>query len=318
MPGLAHKRRSVSLPPVRQKAGPEDSAKFSAMIQINRTLVTSAPEPDQSLASRRQVLGGAIATAAAAGLLGLPGSARAMGVQPALLDLGLNARTMSAPLTVSNSFSDPLAVELRVEEARFPGEPDGQIAYSPSYDLLITPPTAVIAPARSQNFRLLYVGSPAVETSRHFVITVAQLPVALPEGSNTVQLLYNFKVIVSVGVPGATAALAVRSASIQTPPASSGTDSSVPARAPPPFVEAIIANTALSHGYLSDHRLRISQFDAGGRRVFQTVMSEDMVRQQVGLGLVAGQQVRRFRIPVTLPSTEGTVTVEVLGNAPRR
>jgi fimbrial chaperone protein len=267
--------------------------------------------------TRRALIAGSGALSVAC--LGAPTLLRAMGVQPALLDLGVNARTMSAPLTVSNSFADPLPVELRLQEARFPSDADGQIAYSPTEDLLITPPTAVIAPARSQSFRLLYVGSPALETSRHFVITVAQLPVALPEGVNTVQLLYNFKVIVSIGVPGGKAALEVRTASLrQDPPPPANPASATPASAPAPYIEAIVANTSTSHGYLSDHRLRISQFDDTGKRVFQTTLSEAAVRQQVGLGLIAGGQVRRVRIPVQLPGSTGTVQVEVLGNAPRR
>jgi fimbrial chaperone protein len=242
-----------------------------------------------------------------------------MGVQPALLDLGINARTMSAPVTVSNSFSDPLAVEMRVQEVRFPNEPNGTLEYFQTDDLLITPPTAVIAPGGNQSFRVLYIGTPTVETSRHFVITVAQLAVTLPEGVSTVQLLYNFKVIVSVGVPAGKAALEVRSATIRQDPlpkASSSTNE--PAKLSPPYIEAIIANTSKSHGYLADHRLRVSQFNAEGRRMFQTTLTQDAVRQQVGLGLVAGLQVRRVKIPIEALSASGSVTVEVLGDATRR
>lgn len=304
----------IRWPPVLQNAGLGADAEYTSMTEAVFPLALS----------RRDLLGGALAGSLGLGALAWPGPVRAMGVQPALLDLGVNARSMSAPLTVSNSFADPLPVELQVQEARFPDQPDGTIIYGPGDDLLITPPTSIIAPGRSQSFRLLYVGSPAIETSRHFVISVAQLPVALPEGVNTVQLLYVFKVIVSIGVPGVGSALTTRSAAIRRDPVvqpDQSTPGTPPASSPelgPAYVEAIIGNSSASHGYLSDYRLRISQFDAAGRRVFQTVMSEEQVRQEVGVGLVAGGQVRRFRIPVSLPSPEGTVTVEVLGNAPRR
>src|SRR3546814_7027278 len=68
-----------------------------------------------------------------------------------------------------------------------------------SSDLLIALPTqAIIPPGATQAFRIQYIGDPEVDHSRHYYAEVAQLPVEIPGGQSTIQILYNFQAMVNV------------------------------------------------------------------------------------------------------------------------
>ena len=119
-------------------------------------------------------------------------AAVAMTVQPVIVDLSTTGSRTSQVVTVENSFTTPLPIELRATEADFK---DGALVASTreAKDLLIFPPQAIVPPGRSQSFRIQWIGDPDIKTSRHFFLTVAQLPVKLPAGQSAVQILYNFQ-----------------------------------------------------------------------------------------------------------------------------
>ena len=226
-----------------------------------------------------------------------PNVATAMTVQPVVVDLRTGGRQMSALVTVENSFSTPLPVELRVREATFEllGLQQTEVE---SNDLLVFPPQALIPPGQSQSFRIQWVGDPALSGSKHYFITVAQLPVQLPEGQNAIQILYNFQVIASVGSAGSKPALRVTSAKIEPNAAGIGR----------PVVN--IENLGENYGYLADGQVRIIQKDATGKEVFRRVFSPAEVQQNLGFGLVPAGQKRQMNLPIDLPTTEGTVDVD--------
>ena len=61
---------------------------------------------------------------------------------------------------------------------------------------------AMIQPGQTQTFRVQYVGDPDLARSKHYYVTVAQLPVQMPQGQSAIQILYNFQVLVSVSPSG--------------------------------------------------------------------------------------------------------------------
>jgi fimbrial chaperone protein len=226
-----------------------------------------------------------------------PQTTYAMTVQPVVVDLRTAGRQMSALVTVENSFTTPLPVELKVREGRF--EVNGlQQTETESNDLLVFPPQALIPPGQSQSFRIQWVGDPVVNGSKHYFITVAQLPVELPAGQNSIQILYNFQVIASVGANGAKPALRVLSTAIEKNQAGIAR----------PVLE--LQNTGTNYGYLADGQVRIIQKDPSGREVFRKTYNSAEVQQNLGFGLVPAGQTRRMTLPVDLPSAEGTVNVE--------
>lgn len=240
--------------------------------------------------SRRLMIGGAVAAAAA---MAAP-AAVAMTVQPVVLDLQTSGRGMSQIVTVENTFANPLTVEIKIDELRF-DETGAHPTGADSGELLVFPPQAIIQPGQTQAFRVQWVGDPELATSKHFYVTVAQLPVQLPEGQSAIQILYNFQVLVSVQPNGAKPALTV----VSTTVGDDGQGHPIPV--------VTMTNTANGYGYLSQGRLRIVQRDASGKEVFQRSLSGPEIQQTIGFGLIAPGQRRRVSIPIQLPTREGSV-----------
>jgi len=225
-----------------------------------------------------------------------PAAAQAMTVQPVVIDLATSGRQMGDVIIVENTFEQPLAVELSVQAIEMTlngAQPTGQ----DTGELAVFPPQASIAPGERQNFRVQYVGDPDLAESRHFFVTVAQLPVQQVSGESNIQLLYNFQVLVSVAPNGASPSISISSAEI-------GRDES---GAPVPVISA--QNASAAHGYLSRGRLGIVQRDASGREIFQRELSGPEVQQTLGYGLIGGGQTRMITLPVQLPSEDGAISV---------
>ncbi|QIL01363.1 molecular chaperone [Sphingomonas sinipercae] len=237
-----------------------------------------------------------IAIAAALAAL-VPSVATAMTVQPVVLNLSPGGRTMSQVVTVTNSFAYPLAVELRVEELAL--EPTGVrgTGRDPG-DLVVFPPTAMIQPGQTQTFRVQYVGDPALARSKHYYVTVAQLPVKMQQGQSAVQVLYNFQVLVSVAPTGAKPQIGVASAQVER----TGDGKTVPA--------VTFTNPSNAHGYLSNGRIRIVQKDASGKEVFRREFTAPEVQQAIGYGLIGAGQTRKVTLPLELPSATGSVEAQ--------
>lgn len=218
----------------------------------------------------------------------------AMTVQPVMIDLNTSGRGMSQTITVENTFATPLPVELRVQELKVTANGVELTGVDPG-DLLVFPPQAIIEPGQTQSFRVQYVGDPDLAASKHYYITVAQLPVKLPEGQSAIQILYNFQVLVSVTPSGVKPSLAIQSATI-------GRNAE---GKPVPVIT--VSNTSAAHGYLSNGRLRIIQKDAEGKEIFRRALSGPEIQQTIGFGLIGANQNRVVQIPVELPSDGGTL-----------
>ena len=230
-------------------------------------------------------------------LLGFSAALYAMTVQPVVIDLTTGGRGMSQVLTVENTFDKPLPVEIRIEELGL--TPDGVAATGRDPgELAVFPPQALIQPGQRQTFRVQYVGDPGLARSKHYYVTVAQLPVQLTEGQSNIQLLYNFQVLVSVAPDGAKPALAVTKAEVAATPEGA------------PVAAVTVSNPSGAHGYLSRGRLRIVQYDAAGKEVFRKALSGPEIQQTIGYGLVGAGQTRRVIVPVELPQQGGRVEAE--------
>lgn len=239
---------------------------------------------------RKIAVAAALATAAVVPI----SPALPMTVQPVVIDLVSFGSGMSRVVTVENTFATKLPVELRIEELRFE---NGQLVntHTDPGDLLVFPPQALIEPGQTQSFRIQYVGDPELAQSKHYYVTVAQLPVKLEEGQSAIQILYNFQVLVSVAPAQAKPALDLVSAAIQTN------------REGKPVPAVTLTNSSNAHGYLSRGRLKITQSDADGKQIFSRSISGPEMLQIVGFGLVGPNTTRTIQIPVELPSSGGSV-----------
>ncbi len=223
--------------------------------------------------------------------------ASAMTVRPVVLDLKTSGRGMNQVISVQNTSVDAIPVELTAQELIIDAEGAHPTGKDPG-DLVIFPPQAVIAPGATQTFRVQYVGDPALRTSKHYYITVAQLPVKLSSAKAGVQIVYNFAVLASVGPDGVKPSLHVSSAAI-------GKDA---AGKPVPVIT--IANDSATYGYLAHGELDIVEKDSAGRTVFTKSLTGPEIAQSVGMGLVDPGLERKFTLPIALPSAAGTVSAE--------
>ena len=221
-------------------------------------------------------------------------AALAMTVQPVVIDLQTAGRDMSHVITVENTFANPLPVELTVQELELTTEGVKQTGKDPG-DLLVFPPQAIIQPGQTQAFRVQYVGDPALAKSKHYYVTVAQLPIKLPEGQSAIQILYNFQVLISVTPAGVKPKISVQGAELTK----TEDGKTLPV--------VTVTNESPAHGYLSNGHLRVVERDKSGAQVFSKTLSGAEIQQTMGFGLIGGGQTRRVTVPVELPSADGTV-----------
>jgi fimbrial chaperone protein len=227
------------------------------------------------------------------------GQASAMTVQPVVLDLKTSGQAMSQIITVENSFATPLPVEMRIQALDYAADGLKPKADQKDADeLLVFPPQALIQPGQTQSFRVQFVGDPALAKSKHFYVTVAQLPVKLPANQSAIQILYNFQVLVSVAPQGAVPALKIDSAAI-------GKDANGK-----PVPQLTLSDRSNAHAYLSAGRLRISANDAAGKEVYRRTFTGPEIQQTVGFGLVGAGQTRTMTIPAELPPTATRVDAQ--------
>ncbi len=99
-------------------------------------------------------------------LFGATNITQAMTVQPVVVDLKPGGRTMSATVSVQNTFTTPLPVELTATTLKF-DEAGAHVDGPDKGDLLIFPPQALIPPGQTQSFRIQWVGDPELAQSRH-------------------------------------------------------------------------------------------------------------------------------------------------------
>lgn len=218
----------------------------------------------------------------------------AMTVSPVVIDLQTSGQRMSQVVTIENKYAKPVILEMLSQEAEYTDE-GVRGTGKPTDDLLVFPPQAQIAPGGTQAIRIQYVGDPDLVKSKHYFVTVAQLPVKIPEGDSAVQLLYNFQIVTGVSMAGKRPNIAVERATSYE-----GGDGK-------PRVALTLNNTADTYGYLSNGSLRIVQKDRAGKEIFRKSMTSEQISQEIGFGLVGAGQVRTIWTAIVLPDSGGSV-----------
>ncbi len=232
-------------------------------------------------------------------LLALVAPVVAINVQPVIVDLHSAGRRASAVISLQNTFPETVPVELTAHPLRIVNGELQEFEDEEAEDLLIFPAQATIASGSTQAFRVQWVGEPDLKESKHFYVTAAQLPVALAEGQNAVQVLHRFKILVSVGAAAATSTLQVTEARIDVD--SNGK--------PRPVLT--VANDGTTYGYVSQRRMTIVQHDASGSEIFRQTFEPDEIGQRMGMGLVPSGRSRILPINVELPKAEGSLSIEL-------
>jgi P pilus assembly chaperone PapD len=218
-------------------------------------------------------------------------------VSPMVVDLQTSGRNVVANVSVSNTSDKPLTIEA-VPQALQPTETGLAASDASTDDLLVMPPTALIAPGRTQTFRVQWIGDPSDSTSRHYYVGMNQLPVKLPEGQSAVQVVYNFNVLVNVGPANGKADLKV-------------VDSKIVPQEGKYYPSIAVSNSGSTYGYISQKSMKLVQTDASGKEVFSKSLTGSEIEQLVGYGIVAVNQTRTMVVPVSLPDSNGKLTASI-------
>lgn len=205
---------------------------------------------------------------------------------------------MSKVVTVYNTANAPLPIEMRIEAAEFTQDNLKGTGIDPG-DLVAFPHQALIQPGRAQTFRIQYVGSPKLTTSRHYYVTVAQLPAARPDNSSAIQLLYNFQVLVSVQPTGAKPMIKVTQAQLTTHDGKSA-------------LTMEVVNSGNGYGYFSQGNLLVVEKDASGKEVARRTYAAPEIQQRIGYGLLQSGQTRKVVMPLAEAASGVSVDVRFL------
>ena len=210
-------------------------------------------------------------------------AARAMSVTPIHVEMTSAGSGGRAQITVANDSPGPLPVEAIIQKMSL-GEDGSQQLSTGGEDFLVFPPQALIPAGGRQVFRVQWVGEPVLNESQSFMLSMNQIPVRLPEGQTSVQVVMSFGVVINVAPPQGQPALKLVGTGI--------TKAKDGKRHPTITVE----NPTKIHALLPDSTIQL----AGGSWSHQFTPTE--LREKVGIGLVQPGHKRRFVLPVDLPA----------------
>ncbi len=234
-------------------------------------------------------------------VLTLPIPATATTVSPVVLDLQTSGRAVVANIAVTNNGARPLTMEAVTIPLK--ATPTG---FTPvegangDEDLLVTPPSSLIPPGKTQTFRVQWIGDPELSSSKHYYVGINQLPVKMPEGQSAVQIIYNFNVLVSVSSPDHKPLINI----VSVVPASASDGK--------PVAAITVQNSGEAHGYISQHKIKLTETSAAGAELLSKTISGSEFQQLVGYGLVASGQTRTVNVPLAKAPPPGAKLSAVL------
>jgi fimbrial chaperone protein len=214
--------------------------------------------------------------------------ARALNVQPLVLDMVAAGSQTRGAIQIVNDSAKPMPVDISIK--RVDMAEDGKTVETPAADeFLVFPPQAVVQPGATQTFRLQWVGEPDIKKSQTYMVSVNQLPVKMKAGESGVQVVFNFGVIVSVAPAGAQSGLKLVSAE-------AGSDGKNKGAA------VTVENPSAMYSYFSDATLTL---ESGSWR---KVLGPGELRQLIGYGVVLPGKKRRILVPADVPQGAGKIT----------
>src|SRR5262249_42708652 len=101
--------------------------------------------------------------------------AAATTVSPLNIEMPAVGPTARAHIEVTNTSTDPIAIEPTVTQMTL--DEHGKAQHVPSaQDFLVLPPSALIPPGGVQTFRVQWLGGPDLPQSRSYMVAMNELP----------------------------------------------------------------------------------------------------------------------------------------------
>jgi P pilus assembly chaperone PapD len=208
--------------------------------------------------------------------------ADAMSVTPIHVEMTSAGQGGRAQVTVANDTPEPLPVEAVIQKMTLT-EDGGQDLKPAAENFLVFPPQAMIPPGASQVFRVQWVGEPVINASESFLLSMNQIPVQLPAGKTSVQVVMSFGVVINVAPPQGASALNL---------VGTGVAKDKQGKRHPTIT---VENPSNVHALLPQSSIKLS----GGAWSYDFEPIE--LSEKVGIGLVQPGSKRRFVLPVDLP-----------------
>lgn len=232
-----------------------------------------------------------IVAALAIGVASFALDASAAHVTPMVLELDETGTQSSSRIQVGNTGDRQLPVELRVFSAEINeyGQPD----FTPAdEDFLVFPPQAVIEAGSQQAFRVQYLGSEPLDTSKIYYVSVRQVPVDLDPTISQVQIVTTFNVLVNVVPEGTEANISIDWAK---PAEKNGL----------PGVEVRLVNDGDRYFSAGSTGWRLTGKSSDGEALTK-VYRGNSAGEQIGYGVVPPGKARIFFVPTDAPFAEVT------------
>jgi fimbrial chaperone protein len=219
------------------------------------------------------------ATAATLALVLAVTPAFAMRVQPMSYDLTPSGRGATQDVRVENTENRPMPVEIRVER-RHIGQNGEETREPAEDDFLIFPPQGIVPSNGFQNFRVQYIGDPAITKTALYVVTVGQLPVNTTSAeSSGVQFLFNLGTSVAVSPQGSSPDIQVSSVEVSDKPG---------------LLRITVTNRGNRYARLHNGSWTFSAASGGSE-----VLSGDKLRAAVSQPLIEAGATRIIELPVS-------------------
>jgi P pilus assembly chaperone PapD len=218
-------------------------------------------------------------------------TARAMAVEPLLLDILTMGQKAQQSFRVVNNGAGPLPVEIDVSRLEL-GLNGEQKTTPAADDFLIYPAQAMIPVGGTQVFRVQWIGDPQIDRARSYRFMVSQVPVKLPKGQSGISIVMSFGLTVNVAPPKATGGIVVMSAAPVTKDGKR-------------LAALTVKNPGNKHAYLRQAAIRLS----GGS--WSADLTPGDIAQKVGLGIVQPGKERRFVLPVEVPASVAKIEAAV-------
>jgi fimbrial chaperone protein len=224
--------------------------------------------------------------------------AHAVTVAPMQLEMISAGAQSRATVSVVNNSDSPLPIEAVVQRMSLDENGKAQTSNA-GEEFLVMPPQALIPPGATQNFRIQWLGDPAIDASQSFYIFFNQLPVKPLQGKAELQVVMSLGVMVNVAPPQGVPGLKVIATGV--------TVDSLGKRRPTITVQ----NPTKVHALLPQSTIRLS----GG--AWSETLQPGLLSERLGSGLVQPGKQRKFVLPVDLPA--GVTSVQAsLDMIPRR
>jgi hypothetical protein len=131
-------------------------------------------------------------------------------------------------------------------------------------------------------------------TSRNYRVSVAQVPVKLPEQSSGIQLVLSFGVLLSVSPPESSSDIVVSKVAPITD--QNGTTA----------IELSVKNPGNKHAFIKHAAIRLH-----GNSNWSANLNAVEVEKKLGLGIVQPGKERRFLIPMDVPPGVSDITASI-------